>query len=118
MARPEFLQRLCHAADVDVNIVAAFARMREHLQLDASVNEPSKVPADVVAAVAELIKERSQVLEVNGDGTRLRRKQVCVCVCAGTSSCLWHPWCSAGGRAVLCYAEPALCEQLQTAVCS
>eukprot|EP00197_Chlamydomonas_leiostraca_P002117 CAMPEP_0202857828 /NCGR_PEP_ID=MMETSP1391-20130828/618_1 /ASSEMBLY_ACC=CAM_ASM_000867 /TAXON_ID=1034604 /ORGANISM="Chlamydomonas leiostraca, Strain SAG 11-49" /LENGTH=442 /DNA_ID=CAMNT_0049536685 /DNA_START=156 /DNA_END=1480 /DNA_ORIENTATION=- len=60
---------------VDMKIVIAFARMREHLKLDAGVTEPSKVPDDVVAAVAALIKEGSQLLEVNAEATRLRRKQ-------------------------------------------
>jgi hypothetical protein len=61
---------------VDLKIVIAFARMREHLKLASTVTEPAKVPEDVVAAVAALIKEGSQLLEVDAEGARLRRKQV------------------------------------------
>eukprot|EP00195_Chlamydomonas_chlamydogama_P015559 CAMPEP_0202901700 /NCGR_PEP_ID=MMETSP1392-20130828/14409_1 /ASSEMBLY_ACC=CAM_ASM_000868 /TAXON_ID=225041 /ORGANISM="Chlamydomonas chlamydogama, Strain SAG 11-48b" /LENGTH=386 /DNA_ID=CAMNT_0049588309 /DNA_START=111 /DNA_END=1267 /DNA_ORIENTATION=- len=58
---------------VDLNIICAFARMKDILKLEKTV-EPATVPAEVVTAAAEVLKG-SEIVEVNDACTRIKRKQ-------------------------------------------
>jgi lupus La protein len=59
-------------ADVDLSIICAFNRMKTKLKLSAEVT-PTTVPAGLVAAAAEALRG-SQAVEINAEGTRVKRK--------------------------------------------
>lgn len=77
------------------------------LQINAISSDPNSVPANVITDVADIVRSKSQALEVNEQGTRIRRKIVSALdICLGALDCL-------GARGT-CYLS---CVSVSTAVC-